>query len=84
MFLKCCLLHIVIISRRHVIHLDIISRRHVIFYIMYLCLRLGLFMSYLRGLFFIIIFIFIIVFSLIFCQSQRGVAYKSVAYEKSL
>ena len=41
-------------------------------------------MSYLRGLFFIIIFIFIIVISLIFCQSQRGVAYKSVAYEKSV
>ena len=51
MLLTCCLIHITIIMHRHIL------------YIVYLCpcLGLGLFMSYLSGLFFIFNLVFIVI-----------------------
>ena len=91
MLLKCCLIHISIIS--------ILKARYIL-YLLYL-LGLSLFMSYLYDLFFIfrshfhvswkqIIFRFqkfslrvLLSFCLICHQFQPGVAYKSVAYKKA-
>ena len=57
MLLRCCLIHISVIMLRHFL------------YLLYLCpcLDLGLFMSYICDLFFIVIFIFI----MINCISQE-------------
>ena len=57
MLLRCCLIHISVIILRHFL------------YLLYLCpcLDLGLFMSYICDLFFIVIFIFI----MINCISQE-------------
>ena len=99
--------------RRCLLHRDIVLPRNTIFSIFSLCLHLGLYMSYLCDLFYIIIFISITInniislldidklvswtclpqkfslrvllsFCIIFCQFPTGVAYKSVAYTKSV
>ena len=54
MMLRCCLIHITIIMLRHILY--------VIY--LYPCLGLGLFMSYLNGLFFIFSLIFIVINSI--------------------
>ena len=104
MSLKCCL--------SVTYYIEIVSYQDKLYFLyLSLCLRLGLYMSYLCNLFVIIIFIYVTInhitsliqtnlffehvcqkfslrvllsFCLIFIQFQSGVAYKSVAYKKSV